>query len=172
MKSPRDTSRFVLGLPPSRETVQWTFIVGQADSASTIRFKHRRLSSFGDRLAVEDGMTLLNGCELPEAYREPLILRFVEGMTGPEMPLAPAYTWLGASKSSSRHAIASRKWQRHERRWKTRNRYEKRLPVNGSGEPDAGLQRIEKSLAQFRHCGTTPISCRDGVQRTPQFLAF
>jgi RNA polymerase sigma-70 factor, ECF subfamily len=33
-------------------------------------------------------------CELPEAYREPLILRFVEGMTGPEIAertgLAPA----------------------------------------------------------------------------------
>lgn len=37
-------------------------------------------------LAVEDGMALLNALRaLPEAYREPLILRFVEGMTGPEI---------------------------------------------------------------------------------------
>jgi RNA polymerase sigma-70 factor (ECF subfamily) len=37
-------------------------------------------------LAVEDGLALLNAVrELPEAYREPLILRFVEGMTGPEI---------------------------------------------------------------------------------------
>jgi len=44
---------------------------------------------------------------------------------------------------------------------------------NGSGEPDAELRRIEKSLAQFRHCGTTPdFPAEDGVQRTPQFLAF
>ena len=38
------------------------------------------------RLDVEDGLTLLNALrQLPEAYREPLILRFVEGMTGPEI---------------------------------------------------------------------------------------
>jgi RNA polymerase sigma-70 factor (ECF subfamily) len=31
-------------------------------------------------------MALLNAVrQLPEAYREPLILRFVEGMTGPEI---------------------------------------------------------------------------------------
>jgi RNA polymerase sigma-70 factor (ECF subfamily) len=35
---------------------------------------------------LEDGLALLNAVrELPEAYREPLILRFVEGMTGPEI---------------------------------------------------------------------------------------
>jgi RNA polymerase sigma-70 factor (ECF subfamily) len=34
----------------------------------------------------EDGLALLNAIRnLPEAYREPLILRFVEGMTGPEI---------------------------------------------------------------------------------------
>jgi len=37
-------------------------------------------------LAVEDGMALLSALrQLPDAYREPLILRFVEGMTGPEI---------------------------------------------------------------------------------------
>jgi len=38
------------------------------------------------RVAVEDGMALLAAVgELPEAYREPLILRFVKGMSGPEI---------------------------------------------------------------------------------------
>lgn len=37
-------------------------------------------------VGVEDGMALLNAVrQLPEAYREPLILRFVEGMSGPEI---------------------------------------------------------------------------------------
>jgi len=37
-------------------------------------------------VAVEGGMALLAAVsELPEAYREPLILRFVEGMSGPEI---------------------------------------------------------------------------------------
>ncbi|HSC44983.1 MAG TPA: sigma-70 family RNA polymerase sigma factor [Candidatus Acidoferrum sp.] len=35
---------------------------------------------------VDDGIFLLEAVRsLPEAYREPLILRFVEGMTGPEI---------------------------------------------------------------------------------------
>jgi RNA polymerase sigma-70 factor (ECF subfamily) len=37
-------------------------------------------------IGIEDGMALLNAVrELPDAYREPLILRFVEGMSGPEI---------------------------------------------------------------------------------------
>jgi RNA polymerase sigma-70 factor, ECF subfamily len=37
-------------------------------------------------LAVEDGMALLDAVrQLPEAFRELLILRFVEGMSGPEI---------------------------------------------------------------------------------------
>jgi RNA polymerase sigma-70 factor (ECF subfamily) len=37
-------------------------------------------------VGVEDGMALLNAVrELPDAYREPLIMRFVEGMSGPEI---------------------------------------------------------------------------------------
>jgi RNA polymerase sigma-70 factor (ECF subfamily) len=37
-------------------------------------------------VGVEDGIALLNAVrQLPEAYRESLILRFVEGMTGPEI---------------------------------------------------------------------------------------
>jgi RNA polymerase sigma-70 factor (ECF subfamily) len=35
---------------------------------------------------IEEGKSLLNAVrELPDAYREPLILRFVEGMSGPEI---------------------------------------------------------------------------------------
>ena len=37
-------------------------------------------------LAMEDSIALLQAVrELPDAYREPLILRFVEGMSGPEI---------------------------------------------------------------------------------------
>jgi RNA polymerase sigma-70 factor, ECF subfamily len=37
-------------------------------------------------IGAEDGLALLNAVrELPETYREPLILRFVEGMSGPEI---------------------------------------------------------------------------------------
>lgn len=37
-------------------------------------------------LEMEDGLALLRAVrELPEVYREPLILRFVEGMSGPEI---------------------------------------------------------------------------------------
>ena len=37
-------------------------------------------------IGMEDGIALLNALhELPEVYREPLILRFVEGMSGPEI---------------------------------------------------------------------------------------
>ena len=37
-------------------------------------------------IGLEDGMALLRALrDLPDAYREPLILRFVEGMSGPEI---------------------------------------------------------------------------------------
>ena len=37
-------------------------------------------------IGLEDGMALLNAVrDLPDAYREPLILRFVEGMSGSEI---------------------------------------------------------------------------------------
>jgi len=37
-------------------------------------------------IGLTEGIALLNAVrELPEAYREPLILRFVEGLTGPEI---------------------------------------------------------------------------------------
>jgi RNA polymerase sigma-70 factor (ECF subfamily) len=44
------------------------------------------LESSQQAVGVEDGIVLLNAVrQLPEAYREPLILRLVEGMTGPEI---------------------------------------------------------------------------------------
>jgi RNA polymerase sigma-70 factor (ECF subfamily) len=37
------------------------------------------------KIAIEDSIALLNAvCELPDVYRETLVMRFVEGMTGPE----------------------------------------------------------------------------------------
>ncbi len=44
------------------------------------------IESPAQAVGVEDGIALLNAVrELPEAYREPLIMRFVEGMSGPEI---------------------------------------------------------------------------------------
>ena len=44
------------------------------------------LESHHRDIGMEDGIALLNVLhELPETYREPLILRFVEGMSGPEI---------------------------------------------------------------------------------------
>jgi len=44
------------------------------------------LENHQSEIAMEDGIALLNALhELPESYREPLILRFVEGMSGPEI---------------------------------------------------------------------------------------
>ncbi len=44
------------------------------------------IESSQQAVGVEDGLDLLNVVrELPEAYREPLIMRFVEGMSGPEI---------------------------------------------------------------------------------------
>src|SRR5258706_3488567 len=38
------------------------------------------------KIAIEDSIALLNAVrELPEAYRDTLVMRFVEGMTGPEI---------------------------------------------------------------------------------------
>ena len=88
MKSLRDTSRFGPWLAAIARNRAMDFHRRAKpdsafdDQAASIEGSHR--SETG--LAVEDGMALLNAVrELPEAYREPLILRFVEGMTGPEI---------------------------------------------------------------------------------------
>lgn len=76
-------------------------------------------------IAVEDGMALLDSLrELPEAYREPLILRFVEGMTGPEIALRTGLTHGSVRVNLHRGMQMLReKWQRNE----IRMEHEKRL---------------------------------------------
>jgi RNA polymerase sigma-70 factor (ECF subfamily) len=88
MKSLRDTSRFAPWLAAIARNRAMDFHRHAKPAApfeeqiGTIEAGQPSNSNVG----VEDGMALLNALrELPEAYREPLILRFVEGMTGPEI---------------------------------------------------------------------------------------
>jgi RNA polymerase sigma-70 factor (ECF subfamily) len=88
MKSLRDTSRFGPWLAAIARNRAMDFHRHAKPAApfeeqiGTIEAGQPSNSNVG----VEDGMALLNALrELPEAYREPLILRFVEGMTGPEI---------------------------------------------------------------------------------------
>jgi RNA polymerase sigma-70 factor (ECF subfamily) len=88
MKSLRDTSRFGPWLAAIARNRAMDFHRHTKPAApfeeqiGTIETGQPSNSNVG----VEDGMALLNALrELPEAYREPLILRFVEGMTGPEI---------------------------------------------------------------------------------------
>jgi RNA polymerase sigma-70 factor, ECF subfamily len=76
-------------------------------------------------MAMEDGMALLNALrEMPETYREPLILRFVEGMSGPEIAertgLTPGSVRVNLHRGMQ---LLREKWQRMARR--TEGRAEK-----------------------------------------------
>lgn len=88
MKSLRDTSRFGPWLAAIARNRAMDFH-RQAKPDTSFEEQIAAIEAgqhLNTNLAVEDGMTLLNALlELPEAYREPLILRFVEGMTGPEI---------------------------------------------------------------------------------------
>jgi len=120
MKSLRDTSRFGPWLAAiARNRAMDFHRRAKPDSAlddqvASIEGSHR--SEIG--LAVEDGMTLLNAVrELPEAYREPLVLRFVEGMTGPEIAARTGLTHGSVRVNLHRGMqLLREKWQRHERR--------------------------------------------------------
>jgi RNA polymerase sigma-70 factor (ECF subfamily) len=88
MKSLRDTSRFGAWLAAiARNRAMDFHRRAKPDTSFEAQIGTIEVNqSSKNRVALEDGMTLLNALrELPEAYREPLILRFVEGMTGPEI---------------------------------------------------------------------------------------
>jgi RNA polymerase sigma factor (sigma-70 family) len=126
-------------------------------------------------VAMEDGMALLNAMRgLPEAYREPLILRRRRHDRTRNRHSYRPYTWLGACQSSSRHTVASRKVSMHRTaRGKREKDMKNEYLWDGSGEPDPELQRLEESLAQFRHSGTTlDFPAVDSLQRSPSFLAL
>ena len=105
---------------------------------------------------------------LPEAYRETLVLRLVEGLTGPEIAdrtgLTPASVRvnlhrgmgllrakLGRDRQSSR-AMKKTEDEEHAYLW------------DGSGEPDPEVVRLETLLGQLRHRGVPP---RVAARRTP-----
>ncbi|HEY1423174.1 MAG TPA: sigma-70 family RNA polymerase sigma factor [Candidatus Acidoferrum sp.] len=88
MKSLRDTSRFGAWLAAiARNRAMDFHRRAKPDTSFEAQIGTIEVNqSSKNSVALEDGMTLLNALrELPEAYREPLILRFVEGMTGPEI---------------------------------------------------------------------------------------
>jgi len=66
-------------------------------------------------ITIEDSITLLNAVrELPEVYREPLILRFVEGMTGPEIAARTGLTHGSVRVNLYRGMqLLREKWQHH-----------------------------------------------------------
>lgn len=67
-------------------------------------------------IAIEDSITLLNAVrELPEVYRETLVMRFVEGMTGPEIAAHTGLTHGSVRVNLHRGMQMLReKWQGHE----------------------------------------------------------
>jgi RNA polymerase sigma-70 factor, ECF subfamily len=66
-------------------------------------------------IAIEDSIALLNAVRgLPDVYREPLILRFVEGMTGPEIAARTGLTHGSVRVNLHRGMqLLREKWQRH-----------------------------------------------------------
>ena len=66
-------------------------------------------------IGIEDGIALLSAVrELPDVYREPLILRFVEGMTGPEIAARTGLTHGSVRVNLHRGMhLLREKWQRH-----------------------------------------------------------
>ena len=88
MSSLRDTSRFGGWLAAITRNRAADFH-RRAKSDSSIEDEPGAGENIGNpqrAVGVEDAVALLNAVrQLPEAYREPLILRFVEGMSGPEI---------------------------------------------------------------------------------------
>src|SRR5258708_37401287 len=66
-------------------------------------------------VGIEDSIALLNAIRgLPDAYREPLILRFVEGMTGPEIAARTGLTHGSVRVNLHRGMhLLREKWERH-----------------------------------------------------------
>lgn len=66
-------------------------------------------------IGIEDSIALLNAVrELPDVYREPLILRFVEGMTGPEIAARTGLTHGSVRVNLHRGMhLLREKWERH-----------------------------------------------------------
>jgi RNA polymerase sigma-70 factor (ECF subfamily) len=68
------------------------------------------------QIAIEDSIALLNALrELPDVYRETLVMRFVEGMTGPEIAAHTGLTHGSVRVNLHRGVQMLReKWQRCE----------------------------------------------------------
>ena len=80
---------------------------------------------------------------LPDAYRETLVLRLVEGLTGPEIADADRPdAGLGAREPASRHEAAAREAGTDDRRRSADDDY----LWDGAGEPDAEVVRLETAL--------------------------
>ena len=67
------------------------------------------------QIGIEDSIALLNAVRgLPDVYREPLILRFVEGLTGPEIAARTGLTHGSVRVNLHRGMhLLREKWQCH-----------------------------------------------------------
>ncbi len=118
---------------------------------------------------------------LPEAYRETLILRLVEGMTGPEIAARTGLThgsvrasiFIAGCNNSAKSLPAKPHRSPGVSYDKTSNRsltIEMPTPNDylwdGSGTPDPEIQRLESLLGQFRHTDR-PLTLPDATSRIP-----
>jgi RNA polymerase sigma-70 factor (ECF subfamily) len=85
------------------------------------------LENHRSEIGLEEGIALLNALrDLPEAYREPLILRFVEGMSGPEIAERTGLTHGSVRVNLHRGTqLLREKWQRIAPRAEERSEKEK-----------------------------------------------
>ena len=106
---------------------------------------------------------------LPDAYRETLVLRLVEGMTGPEIAERTGLTpGIRAREPASRHEAAAR--QAGPMTDDEDRTGDDDYLWDGSGEPDPEIVRLETLLAPLPSRGTLPLllpraTIRGGVAR-------
>jgi len=148
-----------LGSRRLREIARWTF-TGKRSQIRVSKIMLRR--SKGWKIWQQGGRRGRNGLarcggELPEAYREPLILRFVEGMSGPEIA---ARTGLTHGSVRVIYTAGCNCYAKNGRRPRgareARKVYEKTTTCGWRWRARSEVQRIEKSLAQFRFSGEAP----------------
>ena len=99
---------------------------------------------------------------LPEAYRETLVLRLVEGMTGPEIAERTGLTPGSVRVNLHRGLQHAARGARQERQAVSGD-----YLWDGSGEPDPEIQRLEDALRPLR--GTRPAP-ELGPRRSPPAL--
>ena len=105
---------------------------------------------------------------LPEAYRETLVLRLVEGMTGPEIAARTGLT--AASVRVNLH----RGMKMLRERTRTMTDHEPDAPSDylwdGTGAPDEEIVRLEETLRPLRHQGDAAVAAGPRGRPAPRAL--